>query len=80
MKNIDTYSKEVVSSSQAHDRCLDDSGIHLVEAPGYEKMELENIVLKNVLEEMEVKKRDGGNIPFHLHLPTPLYSLVEGRS
>ncbi|KAI4325182.1 hypothetical protein MLD38_030600 [Melastoma candidum] len=77
VKNIDTYSKDAVSSPQAHDRCLDGSEIHLGEVPGYEKMELENIVLKNVLEEMEAKKKDGGNIPFHLHLPMPLYSLVE---
>ncbi|KAI3437130.1 Anaphase-promoting complex subunit 5 [Psidium guajava] len=48
-----------------------------MEASEYENMDLENFVFEKVTEEIEAKKKAGERIPFHLHVPTPIFGLIE---
>ncbi|KAI6697132.1 hypothetical protein NL676_017251 [Syzygium grande] len=77
LTNISLYCKEVLSSRAPHEAHLDGSGVNLMEASEYENMDLENFVFEKVTEEIETKKKAGERIPFHLHVPTPIFGLVE---
>lgn len=79
LTNISLYCKEVLSSRAPHEAHLDGSGVNLMEASEYENMDLENFVFEKVTEEIETKKKAGERIPFHLHVPTPIFGLVEGN-
>jgi len=41
-------------------------------------MDLENFVYEKVSEEIEARKDASGTVPFHLHAPKTLLSLVDG--
>lgn len=43
-------------------------------------MDLENFVYEKVSEEIEARKEASERVPFHLHTPNALLSLVDGIS
>ncbi|KAL5073529.1 hypothetical protein RYX36_012513, partial [Vicia faba] len=72
------YSKEEISSCHPYeDTGLDDSSSNLESYSEYENMDLENFVYEKVSEEIEARKEASERVPFHLHTPNALLSLVD---
>ncbi|KAL5070674.1 hypothetical protein RYX36_021561 [Vicia faba] len=78
LTNIGIYSKEEISSCHPYeDTGLDVSSSNLESYSEYENMDLENFVYEKVSEEIEARKEASERVPFHLHTPNALLSLVD---
>ncbi|KAL4350173.1 anaphase-promoting complex subunit 5-like [Arachis hypogaea] len=78
LTNIGIYCKEEFSNCPLDKApSLDDSSSNLEMHLEYENMELENFVYEKVSEEIEARKEANERIPFHLHVPNTLVSLVD---
>ncbi|RDX99377.1 Anaphase-promoting complex subunit 5 [Mucuna pruriens] len=79
LTNIGIYCKEEFSNCPSYEEhSLDDSSSNLETYSEYENMDLENFVYEKVSEEIEARKEAGEVVPFHLHAPNTLLSLVDG--
>ncbi|XP_061342818.1 anaphase-promoting complex subunit 5 isoform X2 [Gastrolobium bilobum] len=78
LTNIGIYCKEEFSNCPPFEEpSLDDSSSNLETYSEYENMELENFVYEKVSEETEATKEASERVPFHLHTPNTLLSLVD---
>ncbi|XP_058743011.1 anaphase-promoting complex subunit 5 [Vicia villosa] len=78
LTNIGIYCKDEFSSCHPYeDTGLDDSSSNLETYSEYENMDLENFVYEKVSEEIEARKEASERVPFHLHTPNALLSLVD---
>ncbi|KAL4364485.1 hypothetical protein AHAS_Ahas07G0010800 [Arachis hypogaea] len=78
LTNIGIYCKEEFSNCPPYEApSLDDSSSNLETYSEYENMDLENFVYEKVSEEIEARKEANERIPFHLHVPNTLLSLVD---
>jgi len=79
LTNIGIYCKEEFSSIPPYEETsLDGSSSNLETYSEYENMDLENFFYDKVSEEIEARKEASGRVPFHLHTPNALLSLVDG--
>ncbi|CAJ2634150.1 unnamed protein product [Trifolium pratense] len=78
LTNIGIYCKEEFSSCPPYEETgLDDSSNNLETYSEYENMDLENFFYEKVSEEIEARKEASERVPFHLHTPNALLSLVD---
>lgn len=78
LTNIGIYCKEEFSSIPPYEETsLDGSSSNLETYSEYENMDLENFFYDKVSEEIEARKEASGRVPFHLHTPNALLSLVD---
>ncbi|KAD1826796.1 hypothetical protein E3N88_42253 [Mikania micrantha] len=75
LTNIKTYFKEAFHPYEMSH--LDDASNDLETPLEYENMDLENLVLQNVTEELESRKRSTERVSFHNHSSKALFSLIE---
>ncbi|TKY57197.1 Anaphase-promoting complex subunit 5 [Spatholobus suberectus] len=78
LTNIGIYCKEEFSNCPSYEEhSLDDSSSNLETYSEYENMDLENFVYEKVSEEIDARKEASEVVPFHLHTPNTLLSLVD---
>ncbi|KAJ1379661.1 Anaphase-promoting complex subunit 5 domain [Sesbania bispinosa] len=78
LTNIGIYCKDEFSNCPPYEEpSLDDSSSNLETYSEYENMDLENFVYEKVSEEIEARKEASERVPFHLHTPNTLLSLVD---
>ncbi|KAD4586371.1 hypothetical protein E3N88_23972 [Mikania micrantha] len=77
LTNIKTYFKEAFHPYEMSH--LDDASNDLETPLEYENMDLENLVLQNITEELESRKRSTERVSFHNHSSKALFSLIEGK-
>ncbi|KAK7372815.1 hypothetical protein VNO80_06203 [Phaseolus coccineus] len=78
LTNLGIYCKEELSNCPSYEEhSLDDCSSNLETYSEYENMDLENFVYEKVSEEIEARKDASGAVPFHLHAPKTLLSLVD---
>jgi len=79
LTNLGIYCKEELSNCPSYEEhSVDDCSSNLETYSEYENMDLENFVYEKVSEEIEARKEASGVVPFHLHAPKTLLSLVDG--
>ncbi|XP_047148692.1 anaphase-promoting complex subunit 5 isoform X2 [Vigna umbellata] len=78
LTNLGIYCKEELSNCPSYEEhSVDDCSSNLESYSEYENMDLENFVYEKVSEEIEARKEASGVVPFHLHAPKTLLSLVD---
>ncbi|XP_027941520.1 anaphase-promoting complex subunit 5 [Vigna unguiculata] len=78
LTNLGIYCKEELSNCPSYEEhSVDDCSSNLETYSEYENMDLENFVYEKVSEEIEARKEASGVVPFHLHAPKTLLSLVD---